>query len=209
MLVGVTAGGTACTFLIDFVDAPPDATCADDGGCVDTTAVDAAIADAGGEPRVDADADADANADPCARLEAGAICGYAGGCNCNHCSNGTCSTTKKCAEGFNWEAGNDLARCCGGLAVLTNTNANCGVCGVVCKTAGVANPQDCQIIGGRHLCGGCVGNTECWSQCCSSSPGPSHCAASDCNTGACPAGICPSPSRCVQGAANTPNYCAY
>lgn len=201
-------GGAGCTFLVDF-DERPIADC-DGGACIDATAVDA---DAGVDV-VDASSDArdaapEADADPCATLADGAVCSYVGGCNCGHCDRGACTLTKKCPEGYNWDKKNDLARCCGGLAVLTNTNANCGVCGVVCKTAGVGTPQDCQSLSGKYLCVGCTANSECWSQCCSSAPGPSHCAASDCNTGACPAGICPAPSRCVAGTGSTPNSCTY
>jgi len=197
-------GAFGCTFLVDFEDHPPDP-CAD-GGCVDAT-IDVAPDVA---PDVaDAAVEADAPPNPCATLEAGAICEYAGGCTCNTCQNGTCSGTKKCPDGYNWDPKNALARCCGGLAVVTNTNANCGVCGVVCKTAGVTTPQDCKLLDGHYLCVGCSANSECWSQCCSSSPTPSHCAASDCNTGNCPNGICPAPSKCVMGTGNAPNYCSY
>jgi hypothetical protein len=227
----LAALGAGCTWIVDFVD---QAAC-DGGICDDATApVSDASLDDGGDARADARAgDADpcesladgaacGNADPCNERptcasgrcvhhpnDAAAFCAYLGGCNCGYCNNGACSTTKKCPEGFNWEAGDDLARCCGGLPVRTNTNANCGVCGVVCKTAGVSTPQDCQMLGGHYLCVGCASNTECWSQCCSSAPTPSHCAASDCNTGACPNGICPSPAKCVMGANNNPNYCSY
>jgi hypothetical protein len=202
-MVAIASGMSACTFLVDFVD-QPDA-CA--GACLDAT-VDAPLDAADAHDDVH-DADVDAPPNPCAKLEAGAICEYQGGCNCGYCMNGTCSQTKKCPEGFNWDAGDDLARCCGGLPVLTNTNANCGVCGIVCKTAGVSTPQDCKLLAGHYLCVGCNANSECWSQCCSSAPTPSHCAASDCNTGACPNGICPTPSRCVQPAGTAPNYCSY
>jgi hypothetical protein len=142
--------------------------------------------------------------------EAGTYCTYFGGCNCGYCDgNGQCSTSKRCPEGFNWDAKNKLARCCGGLAVTTDNNANCGVCGVTCKTAGVASPQSCKLLDGEYLCVGCTANSECWSKCCSSSPTPSHCAASDCSAGKCPSGLCPAPSKCVEGSGNSPNYCTY
>jgi hypothetical protein len=196
-------GAFGCTFLVDFNDQPLDP-CAD-GGCDDVT-IDVAPDVADAAPDI---VEADAPPNPCATLEAGAICDYAGGCTCNTCQNGTCSGSKKCPEGYNWDTKNSLARCCGGLAVVTNTNANCGVCGVVCKTAGVTTPQDCKLLSGHYLCVGCSANSECWSQCCSSAPTPSHCAASDCNTGNCPNGICPAPAKCEMGPNNTPNFCAY
>jgi hypothetical protein len=141
--------------------------------------------------------------------EAGVFCGH-DSCNCEYCDGkGGCTDTKKCPEGFNWDPKDKLARCCGGLAVLTNTNANCGVCGVVCRTAGVSTVQSCKAIDGEYLCVGCSANPECWSKCCSSSPGPAHCAASDCSTGKCMAGICPAPSTCITGPGTSPNYCSY
>jgi hypothetical protein len=172
---------TGCSLLVHFNDAPDPCT---DGGCID------------------------ARPDPCTSLEAGAFCGYAGGCQCQYCVDGACSDTKMCPEGFNWEAGVDLARCCGGLAVLTNTNANCGVCGIACATAGVTSPQDCRLLGGSYQCVDCAANNECWSGCCAIDTTPYHCSASDCNTGACPAGLCPAPSTCVEGM-SAPNYCTY
>ena len=203
LALAVASAGVGCTFLVDFNDVD---VCAD-GGCLDATVDVAPDVDL---PDADAAIEAEAAPNPCRGLEAGAICEYVGGCKCNTCSaTGVCGSTKPCPEGFNWEAGNPLARCCGGLPVLTNTNANCGVCGVVCKTAGVTTPQDCKLIGGHYLCEGCSANSECWSQCCSSSPTPSHCAASDCNTGNCANGICPAPSKCVMGPAGAANYCSY
>lgn len=221
-------GSSGCTLFVHFDDQPA----CDGGDCVDATMPDVDEGDAPGDAGADA-----VDADPCTHLADGAVCGdadpcndrptcvggrcqshpndagafcaYLGGCNCGYCSAGACTVTKKCPDGFNWDASNPLARCCAGLAVLTNTNANCGVCGIVCKTAGVTTPQDCQLVDGRYLCVGCTANSECWSQCCSTAPAPSHCAASDCNTGACPPGICPSPAHCVAGTGNAPNYCSY
>jgi hypothetical protein len=184
----VASLGTACSLLVDFTSKPLPA--CDAGDCVDATA----------EPTGDADS--------CGSLPDGAVCDYLDCTTCTLCENGACRLKKACPNGYNWDAKNPLARCCGGLAVLTNTNANCGVCGVVCQTAGGPS-QDCQSIDGHYLCVGCNANDECWSQCCSTTPTPAHCAASDCNSGACPPGICPSPSKCVLGVSNAPNYCAY
>jgi len=209
-------GATGCTFLVDFVDkGEPDC---DGGSCDDATTFAADVSLTGDatpdEAAVSPDAgpdpvDAGPDADPCNKLPDGAVCDYQTCKTCRVCAAGVCTaTTKLCPQGYNWDKKNTLARCCDGLAVLTNTNANCGVCGVVCKTAGGPN-EDCKSVAGHFLCAGCTTNTECWSKCCSSSPTPSHCAASDCNSGACPAGICPSPSRCVPGTGTVPNYCTY
>ena len=102
----------------------------------------------------------------------------------------------------------NIARRCNGLPVLTNTIANCGVCGIQCATAGVTSAQDCQLLSGHYQCVDCAANNECWSGCCAIDTTPYHCSASDCNTGACVAGLCPAPSTCVLGA-SAPNYCTY
>ena len=199
LIAGIAAALTGCSLLVHFDDAPVDA-CAD-GGCPDAPPQgDAAQAfDARGDaPRPD----------PCSALPDGAFCAYAGGCQCEYCSGGTCSDTKACPQGFNWEAGVDTARCCAGLAVLTDTNANCGVCGVQCTTAGVTSAQDCKLLAGHYQCVDCAANTECWSGCCAIDTTPYHCSESNCNTGACVPGLCPSPSTCVQGDGG-PNYCTY
>jgi hypothetical protein len=224
-VITVVASTAGCSLLVHFDDVAKGGGCAD-GGCIDAQLVDAGT---------NGDAGADAS-DPCASLpdgspcgaadpcstastcsgghcvqhpkEAGTFCGYAGGCQCQYCSGGACSDTKACPEGFNWEAGVDVARCCKGLPVLTNTNANCGVCGIECMTAGVTSPQDCQVLSGHYQCVDCAANNECWSGCCAIDTTPYHCSESDCNTGACVPGLCPSPSACVQGS-GSPNYCSY
>lgn len=142
-------------------------------------------------------------------FEAGTFCAYNGACQCGYCDDaGACSKTRACPEGFNWEAGVDIARCCSGLAVLTDTNANCGVCGVQCKTAGVTSAQNCQLLSGHYQCVDCAANSECWSGCCAIDTTPYHCSESNCNTGACVSGLCPAPSQCVTGM-GSPNYCSY
>jgi len=181
--------GTACSLIVDFTSKPvPDC---DGGECTDATADDAPP-----------------DGDPCVSLPDGAVCDYLDCKTCTVCENGACTLKKACPNGYNWDPPDALARCCGGLAVLTNTNANCGVCGVVCQTAGGLG-QDCKAVEGHYLCVGCGSNDECWSKCCSSMPTPAHCAASDCNSGSCPPGICPSPAKCVPGIGNHVNYCSY
>jgi hypothetical protein len=195
--IAVTAALTGCSLLVHFNDAPAQA-CAD-AGCSDAPP---------GDTSQPLDGGADSTPDPCATLEAGDLCAYAGGCQCQYCNGGACSDTKACPQGFNWEAGVDEARCCGGLPVMTNTNANCGVCGVQCMTAGVTSVQDCEPLSGHYQCVNCAANNECWSSCCAIDTTPYHCSESNCATGACVPGLCPSPSTCVQGGTG-PNYCTY
>jgi hypothetical protein len=181
-VAGAGALLAGCTLLVHFDDEPTRA-CAD-GGC------------------------ADAGADPCPTLPDGSVCAYAGACQCRYCSGDKCSEDPKpCPQGFNWEAGVDEARCCSGLPILTNTNANCGVCGIECATAGVTEVQSCQLLEGHYQCVDCAANNECWSGCCAIDTTPYHCAESNC-AGACVAGLCPAPSTCVEGDGG-PNYCAY
>lgn len=231
-LGGAFAGAllAGCSLLVHFDDAP--GTCPD-GDCTDATAEAAedatadATADGGTTPDASLDG-ADAGLDaialpetstdtgapetgptgPCAKLPDGTYCGYTGGCQCQYCSAGACSTTKQCPQGFNWEAGVDDARCCNGLPILTNTNANCGVCGAQCATAGVTGVQNCALLSGHYQCVDCAANNECWTGCCAIDTTPYHCSESNCNTGACVAGLCPAPSHCVTGS-GTPNYCTY
>ena len=198
-VIAAIATLTGCSLLVHFNDAPAE-TCAD-GGCLDAPAGDTSPSFDGGTEKAPPPG-------PCATQPDGSFCAYAGGCQCQYCSAGACSVTKPCPQGFNWEAGVDLARCCSGLPVLTNTNANCGVCAVPCATAGVTSPQDCRLLSGHYQCVDCAANNECWSGCCAIDTTPFHCSESNCNTGACPAGICPSPSTCVPGVGG-PNYCTY
>jgi hypothetical protein len=235
----ILLAAAGCTFLVDFQDKAFDGLDLCEGGdCLEGSVI-LSDPDAAAGPDVQGVADdAAPDVDPCVSMadgaacgeagpctdeprcvngacaahpkEAGTYCGYNGGCNCGYCNaQGACADSKRCPEGFNWDSKNKLARCCGGLAVLTNTNANCGVCNIVCKTAGVSTPQDCKLLDGEYLCVGCSANSECWSKCCSSTPTPAHCAASDCNTGKCPSGICPAPATCMESSGAGPNYCSY
>ncbi len=190
-LASVAALLGGCSLLVHFDDASSGA--CPDAGCFE----------AGADARSESP-----GAGPCATLADGTFCGYAGGCQCQYCSGGGCSQTKACPQGFNWEAGVDEARCCDGLPILTNTNANCGVCGAECATAGVTGVQDCQLLAGHYQCVDCAANSECWTSCCAIDTTPYHCSESDCNTGACVPGLCPAPSHCVPGDGG-PNYCSY
>jgi hypothetical protein len=187
-----------CSLLVHFDDAQRDA-----GS--DATGVPEAAADTGMET---GSGDDGGPPGACAAQADGTYCGYAGGCQCQYCSAGACSQTKPCPQGFNWEAGVDEARCCSGLPILTNTNANCGVCGAECATAGVTGVQTCALLAGHYQCVDCAANNECWTGCCAIDTTPYHCSESNCATGACVAGLCPAPSTCVEGS-GTPNYCSY
>jgi hypothetical protein len=225
-------GVAGCTLLVDFEDKPPPP--CEGGDCAD---VDGAVLYAAPDADVGEIVQVQADANPCASLADGAVCRAADPCNdqarcvngacvehpkeagtfcandlcnCSYCDGkGACTTSKACPEGFNWDAGNKLARCCGGIAVTTDNGLNCGVCGIRCKTAGVSQPQSCAKIDGEYFCVDCQSNGECWSNCCSSTT-KQHCAASaNCTAGLCGPGICPAPSACVPGSDGGPNHCSY
>jgi hypothetical protein len=121
------------------------------------------------------------------------------------CKGGVCQPPGTRADGFNWKQGDDYARCCGGKAITTNTNSNCGVCGIQCNGM---NGESCMALGGRWFCRGCNTSAGCWSKCCSLSFNPPSCAASDCN-GNCSAQYCPMGTVCKLGMGTSSNYCAY
>jgi hypothetical protein len=110
------------------------------------------------------------------------------------------------ADGFSLNPIDPFARCCGGVAVETVSDTNCGVCGITCNTlAG----QSCGLIDNHYLCLNCSADGDCWSGCCASTVSPPHCAANDCNTGTCST----TPDPCaVYGATCTilgVGYCSY
>lgn len=121
------------------------------------------------------------------------------------CASGTCAPASTKADGFNWQAGDSTARCCGGDAVHTSTDTNCGVCGIQCNAS---NGESCQTLAGEWFCRGCVASDACWSHCCSQSFTPYSCAASDCN-GNCDPSLCPDGSHCVSGGTTSSDYCSY
>jgi hypothetical protein len=212
MIASVAAAITGCSLLTRLDD--PTSGSAPDGGYADATLpsedggyTDAAAPAEDGGASDAARRDGGPAPDPCATREAGAFCASAG-CQCSYCQSGTCSATEACPDGFNWEAGSDLARCCSGYAILTDTNENCGVCGIHCATAGVSSAQNCALLDGHYQCVDCTANTDCWSGCCAIDTTPYHCSASDCNTGDCVAGLCPAPSTCMTETGD-PNYCTY
>jgi hypothetical protein len=97
----------------------------------------------------------------------------------------TDGSTNPCSgrpDGFSLNALDPYSRCCGGVAVETTTDTNCGVCGVACNTA---LGQSCGLIDGQYLCLDCSSNADCWSGCCAATVSPPHCSANDCATGAC------------------------
>ncbi len=121
------------------------------------------------------------------------------------CKSGVCQPPGIRGEGYNWKQGDDFARCCGGKPITTNTDANCGVCGIKCNAM---NGESCMALGGRWFCRGCTSSAACWSKCCSQSFNPPSCAASDCN-GNCSAQYCPMGTVCKLGNGMSSNYCAY
>jgi hypothetical protein len=121
------------------------------------------------------------------------------------CLGGVCAAPKRRADGYPWKQGDPYARCCGGQPVITNTNANCGACGIACNAQ---NGESCQELGGRWFCRGCTTSSGCWSKCCSKSFVPYSCAASDCQ-GNCSDTYCPPGTKCVPGNGVSSNYCAY
>lgn len=119
------------------------------------------------------------------------------------CTKGKCGASKAQPVGYNWQPGNDNARCCGAAgAVMTTTTSNCGVCGLKCS-----NGETCGTVANHYLCLGCGGiNANCWSNCCSTTT-TDHCAPGDC------AGNCASPDKCAQFGAHCQvdvvDYCTY
>jgi len=121
------------------------------------------------------------------------------------CKSGVCGAVTARSDGYQWTAGDDTARCCGGQAVHTTTNGNCGACGIQCNAS---NGESCQALGGHYFCRGCVASSACWSHCCSQSFSPYSCAASDC-AGNCSSTYCPPGTHCVSGGTTSSDYCSY
>ena len=121
------------------------------------------------------------------------------------CKGGVCMAPAVRVDGYNWNASDTNARCCGGVPVYTTSNANCGACGIKCN---LNNGESCSILGGHYFCRGCIASADCWSHCCSLSFSPPSCAASDCN-GNCSSTYCPPNTHCVLGNGTSSNYCSY
>jgi hypothetical protein len=121
------------------------------------------------------------------------------------CKAGVCGAIGTRADGYEWTAGDDTARCCGGKAIHTDVDSDCGACGIKCNAS---NGESCSLLGGHYFCRGCVASAACWSGCCSESFTPYSCAASDC-AGNCDSALCPTGSHCVSGTPGSSDYCAY
>jgi hypothetical protein len=104
------------------------------------------------------------------------------------CKAGQCQAQQARPDGYNYDTGNYLARCCGGSPSSINTANNCGACGIKCGdgkcvNTGSKNSQQWWCT--------CTASSSCWSGCCvGTSPGlcsPSTCYdAAKCIT--CPGG---------------------
>jgi hypothetical protein len=119
------------------------------------------------------------------------------------CKAGACQPQGSRPEGYNYDAGNYLARCCGGVPTSINTANNCGACGLKCASGscintGAKNQQ-------QWWCK-CVANSECWSGCCANGS-PPVCSPSTCgSTARCTS--CPGGATCT--ADQDPHYwCHY
>ena len=91
-------------------------------------------------------------------------------------------------DGYSWNIFDAYARCCGGVAVETTTDTNCGVCGITCNTD---LGQTCGLIDSEYLCLNCQANADCWSGCCAGTVSPPHCGANTCASGMCSAAADP------------------
>lgn len=119
------------------------------------------------------------------------------------CKGGTCQAEGTHADGYNYQSGNYLARCCGGTPTTINTPNNCGACGIHCASGecintGATNAQ-------QWWCR-CTANSQCFSNCCANGS-PSVCSPSTCGSSAsCTS--CPGGATCT--AQQEPHYwCHY
>jgi hypothetical protein len=118
------------------------------------------------------------------------------------CTAGACGTSTPLVDGTQWKPGDDNARCCGGQAVETTSDTNCGVCQIKCNTA---KGQSCNPVNGHYFCTPCT-VSDCWSGCCSLTT-TAHCSPSNCSTGSCQSpDICPDGAHCQS---DVVNYCSY
>jgi hypothetical protein len=119
------------------------------------------------------------------------------------CKAGKCQAQGTRPDGYNYEAGKYLSRCCGGTPTSINSASNCGACGIKCASGrcintGAANEQ-------QWWCS-CTASSECWSGCCADGS-PPVCSPSSCgSTAKCI--DCPGNASCT--AKQTPHYwCHY
>jgi hypothetical protein len=137
----------------------------------------------------------------------GTMCGTKNPC-VSGCVSGVCVDIPTRPDGFNWQPGDDNARCCAGKPISTTTLDNCGACGIKCNAA---DGQSCGVVGteGHHYCVNCVASANCWSGCCSNSfAPPTACAASDCTKGLCVQQFCP-PNTTCKTSPDSSDYCGY
>jgi hypothetical protein len=175
------AAGAGCTLLVQFDDQPASL----DGAVADTTSRDRGSDEPDGAPDLPDVIDTEDVV-----VDASVCLGR--------------------SEGYNWDNANANARCCDGAAVVTTTNANCGVCGVRCNTGA---GQACQTQNGHYMCRGCDVSTDCWAGCCSTTYTPHNCTPNNpCGNGTCSDLECQKvagPAATCMTQANGSNYCAY
>ena len=62
-------------------------------------------------------------------------------CHTNRlCKAGACQAEGTHPDGYNYDSGNYLARCCGGAPTSINTPNNCGACGLKCASGRCDQP---------------------------------------------------------------------
>lgn len=115
-------------------------------------------------------------------------------------------------QGFNYQPGDPAARCCSGQPVRTDTNDNCGACGLSCN---VGAQHQCTAAAGHYYCLGCNlaaggGNGGCWSNCCSITYfGQGACAPNTCSNGQCDQSKCTQFGATCQVVGDASNICGY
>ena len=125
-------------------------------------------------------------------------------CHTNRlCKAGACQAEGTHPDGYNYDSGNYLARCCGGAPTSINTPNNCGACGLKCASGRCINPG---ATNNQQWWCSCTASSECWSGCCADGS-PPVCSPSSCgSTARCIA--CPGGASCT--ASQTPHYwCHY
>jgi hypothetical protein len=119
------------------------------------------------------------------------------------CKTGKCQAQGTHPDGYNYDSGNYLARCCGGAPTSLNSPGNCGACGIKCASGRCINTGS---TNGQQWWCSCTASSECWSGCCADGS-PSVCSPSSCGS---PAKCITCPGNASCNASQTPHYwCHY